>query len=108
MRITLLLIRKAQDDVLGYIAAGRLEDFVDGYGDRGFDLGRASLRRGYAPAICIEWYLAAARQPVLATVARANDKVQIPNGRRKPLSYHPIAGEKSPPSLSRCGDSERY
>src|SRR6185369_6375083 len=35
--ITLLLLRKAPDDLLGYIAAGPLEDFVDGYGDRGLD-----------------------------------------------------------------------
>lgn len=35
--ITLLLLRKAPDDALGYIAAGPLEDVVDGYGHRGLD-----------------------------------------------------------------------
>ena len=32
--ITLLLLRNAPDDALGYVAAGPLEDLVDGYGDR--------------------------------------------------------------------------
>src|SRR5215469_7484675 len=35
--ITLLLLAKAPDDVLGYIAAGPLEDFIDGYANQGLD-----------------------------------------------------------------------
>src|SRR5215470_2641492 len=36
--ITLLLLRKAQtDEALGYVAAGPLEDIIDGYGDRVLD-----------------------------------------------------------------------
>ena len=36
--ITLLLLRKAQtDDALGYVAAGPLEDIVDGYGEQALD-----------------------------------------------------------------------
>lgn len=36
--ITLLLLIKAKtDDELGYVAAGPLEDMVDGYGDRALD-----------------------------------------------------------------------
>jgi hypothetical protein len=37
--ITLLLLKKAPtDEALGYVAAGPLEDVVDGYGDRALDL----------------------------------------------------------------------
>jgi len=35
--ITLLLLRKATDEALGYIAAGPLEDIIDGYGDEALD-----------------------------------------------------------------------
>ena len=35
--ITLLLLQKASDDALGYVAAGPLEDVVDGYGHRALD-----------------------------------------------------------------------
>jgi hypothetical protein len=36
--ITLLLLRKAKtDEALGYVAAGPLEDIIDGYGDRALD-----------------------------------------------------------------------
>ena len=37
-QVTLLLLRKAPDNALGYVAAGPLEDFIDGYGDQALDL----------------------------------------------------------------------
>src|SRR3954470_12216992 len=37
MEITLLLLKKAPDKSLGYVAAGALEDDIDGYGDLGLD-----------------------------------------------------------------------
>src|SRR5215831_14688981 len=35
--ITLLLLQKATDEALGYVAAGPLEDIIDGYGDKALD-----------------------------------------------------------------------
>jgi hypothetical protein len=35
--ITVLLLQKASDDALGYVAAGPLEDVIDGYGHRALD-----------------------------------------------------------------------
>lgn len=35
--ITLLLLQKASDEALGFVAAGPLEDIIDGYGDEALD-----------------------------------------------------------------------
>lgn len=35
--ITLLLLQKASDEARGYIAAGPLEDIIDGYGEEALD-----------------------------------------------------------------------
>ena len=87
--ITLLLLRKAPDNALGYVAAGPLEGFIDGYGDLG--LGRAEQacdqdsRLQYA--LSGVWLLP--DSPVLQRWQGLMTKYGFRDGNRKPLSYHP-------------------
>jgi hypothetical protein len=87
--ITLLLLTKAPDDVLGYIAAGPLEDFVDGYGDRGLDRAEQACdgdsRLQYA--LSGVWLLP--DSPVLRRWQGLIRKYGFLNGSRPPLSTHP-------------------
>jgi len=47
--VTQLLVEKAESDTaLGYVAAGPLEDFVDGYGDAALDV--PSKTQAWAPS----------------------------------------------------------
>ncbi len=87
--ITLLLLKKAPDEALGYIAAGPLEDFVDVYGDRGLDRAEqvcdGDCRLQYA--LSGIWLLP--DSPVLQRWQGLMTKYGFRNGNRKPLSYHP-------------------
>ena len=87
--ITLLLLKRAPDEALGYIAAGPLEDFVDGYGDRGLDRAEQSCdadsRLQYA--LCGIWLLP--DSPVLQRWQGLIRKYGFLNGSRSPLSPHP-------------------
>jgi hypothetical protein len=93
--ITLLLLRKAPYDVLGYIAAGPLEDFIDGYGDQGLDraeqAGDEDPRLQYA--LSGIWLMP--DSPVLRRWQGLMTKYGFRNGNRKPLSYGPPVWPRS-------------
>ena len=77
--ITLLLLRKAQtDNALGYVAAGPLERHRGWLRGSSTRPSRGGLRQGLAAAICSEWYMALARQPRLATLAKTDDEIWVP------------------------------
>jgi hypothetical protein len=87
--ITLLLLRKAPDDVLGYIAAGALEDFVDGYGDRGLDKVEQACNEDPRLQYALSGIWLLPDSPVLQRWQGLMTKYGFRNGNRKPLSYHP-------------------
>jgi len=87
--ITLLLLRKAPDDLLGYIAAGPLEDFVDGYGDRGLDWAEQACEEDSRLQYALSGIWLLPDSPVLQRWQGLMTKYGFRNGNRKPLSYHP-------------------
>lgn len=87
--ITLQLLRKAHtDDELGYVAAGPLEDMVDGYGDRALDRleGACDTDSRLQFALSGIWLLP--DSPVLKRWQGLMTKYGFRNGKRQPLSYH--------------------
>ena len=88
--ITLLLLRKAPDDhVLDYIAAGPLEDFIDGYGDRGLDQAEQACDNDSRLQYALSGIWLLPDSPVLQRWQELMTKYGFRNRTRKPLSHHP-------------------
>jgi hypothetical protein len=87
--IALLLLRKAPDDALGYIAAGPLEDIVDGYGNRGLDLAEQACDKDSRLQYALSGVWLLPDSPVLQRWQGLMAKYGFRNGNREPLSYHP-------------------
>jgi|SRR5580765_6400685 len=87
--ITVLLLRKAPDDVLGYIAAGPLEDFIDGYGDHGLDRAEQACDEDSRLQFALSGIWLLPDSPVLHRWQALMTKYGFRTGSRKPLSYHP-------------------
>lgn len=87
--ITLLLLTKAQDDVLGYIAAGPLEDFIDGYADRGLDRAEEACEKDSRLQYALSGIWLLPDSPVLQRWQGLMTRYGFRNGNREPLSYHP-------------------
>jgi len=88
--VTLLLLTKAEtDEALSYVAAGPLEDLVDGYGDRGLDriVQACDTDSRLQFALSGIWLLP--DSPVLERWQGLMTKYGFRNGSRQPLSYHP-------------------
>ena len=87
--ITLLLLRKAQtDDALGYVAAGPLEDIVDGYGDQALDRLEEACDKDSRLQFALSGIWLLPDSPVLQRWQGLMTKYGFRNGDRKPLSYH--------------------
>ena len=87
--ITLVLMRKAPDDVLDYIAAGPLEDFIDGYGDRGLDRAEQACDEDSRLQYALSGIWLLPDSPVLQRWQTLMTKYGFRNGNRKPRSCHP-------------------
>lgn len=87
--ITLLLLRKAPDDVLEYIATGPLEDFIDGYGDQGLDRAEQACDEDSRLQYALSGIWLMPGSQVLQRWQGLMTKYGFRNGNRKPLSYHP-------------------
>jgi hypothetical protein len=88
--ITLLLLRKAEtDEALGYVAAGPLEDIVDGYGDRALDRLEQACDNDSRLQFALSGIWLLPDSPVLQRWQGLMTKYGFRNGSRKPLSYHP-------------------
>jgi hypothetical protein len=86
--ITLLLLQKAQtDDALGYVAAGPLEDIVDGYGDQALDRVDEACDKDSRLQFALSGIWLLPDSPVLQRW-QLMTKYGFRNGDRKPLSYH--------------------
>jgi len=87
--ITLLLLRKAQtDDALGYVAAGPLEDIVDGYGDQALDRVEEACDKDSRLQFALSGIWLLPDSPILRRWQGLMTKYGFRNGDRKPLSYH--------------------
>jgi hypothetical protein len=87
--ITLLLLQKAQtDDALGHVAAGPLEDIVDGYGDQALDRVEEACDKDSRLQFALSGIWLLPDSPVLQRWQGLMTKYGFRNGDRKPLSYH--------------------
>ena len=89
LEITLLLLRKAPDDALGYVAAGPLEDLIDGYGGRALDRVENACDDDARLQFALSGIWLLPESPVLHRWQGLMTKYGFRNGSRKPLSYHP-------------------
>lgn len=87
--VTALLLKKAPDELLDYIAAGPLEDFIDGYGDRAFDRVEQACEEDPRLQYALSGIWLLPESPVLQRWQALMTKYGFRNGSRKPLSYHP-------------------
>lgn len=89
--VTLLLLRKASDSALGYIAAGPLEDLIDGYGDKALDLVEHACDRDKRLQFALSGVWLLPDSPVLGRFRALMTKYGfgLTEGKRQPLSPHP-------------------
>jgi hypothetical protein len=88
--ITLLLLRKAKTDKdLNYIAAGPLEDFIDGYGDRALDRVEQACDGEQRLQFALSGVWLLPDSPVLQRWRGLIRKYGFLNGSRTPMSPHP-------------------
>jgi len=87
--ITLLLLQKAPDEALGYIAAGPLEDIIDGYGNEALDRVEEVCNRDLRLQFALSGVWLLPDSPVLQRWQGLIRKYGFLNGSRKPLSPHP-------------------
>jgi hypothetical protein len=90
-QITLLLLRKASDNALGYVAAGPLEDLIDGYGDQALDLVEQSCDGDMRLQFALSGVWLQPDCPVLGRFRALMAKYGfgLTEDKRKPLSPHP-------------------
>jgi hypothetical protein len=90
-QITLLLLRKAPDNTLGYVAAGPLEDLIDGYGDQALDLVEQSCDGDMRLQFALSGVWLLPDSPVLGRFRALMAKYGfgLTEDKRKPLSPHP-------------------
>lgn len=88
--VTLLLLRKVEtDEALSYVAAGPLEDFVDGYGDRGLDRVEEAFDADSRLQFALSGIWLSPDSPVLKRWQGLMIKYGFRKGSRRPLSHHP-------------------
>lgn len=86
--ITLLLLQKATDEALGSVAAGPLEDIIDGYGDEALDRIEEVFDKDPRLQVALSGVWLLPESPVLQRWQGLIKKYGFLDG-RKPLSPHP-------------------
>ena len=88
--ITLLLLKRATtDDELSYVAAGPLEDLVDGYGDKALDRLEQACDEDSRLQFALSGVWLLPESPVLQRWQALMIKYGFASGNRKSLSRHP-------------------
>ena len=90
--ITLLLLKKADsDEALGYVAAGPLEDLIDGYGNAALDVIEIACDADPRLQLALSGVWLLPESPVLARFRALMTKYGFGSteGKRQPLSPHP-------------------
>ena len=90
-QVTLILLRKASDNALGYVAAGPLEDLIDGYGDKALDLVEEACDGDTRLQFALSGVWLLPHSPVLGRFRALMQKYGfgLTEDKRKPLSPHP-------------------
>jgi hypothetical protein len=87
--ITLLLLKKTEsDEALAYVAAGPLEDLVDGYGNAAFDIIERACDSDYRLQLALSGVWLDSDSPVLDRFRVLMTKYGFVKGKRQPLSRH--------------------
>lgn len=87
--ITKVLVEKADDSALGYVAAGPLEDLIDGYGDAALDIIENACDTDPRLQLALSGVWLSPNSPVLQRWRGLVRKYGFVNGDRQPLSPHP-------------------
>jgi hypothetical protein len=88
--ITKALVEKADTDrALGYVAAGPLEDFVDGYGDAALDVIEAACETDQKMQLALSGIWLERESPALMRWQGLMQQYGFMGGSRQPLSTHP-------------------
>lgn len=88
--ITKLLVKRADSDgTLGYIAAGPLEDFVDGFGNAALDMIEAACETDEKMQFALSGIWLERGSPVLIRWRGLMTRYGFMGGTRQPLSMHP-------------------
>jgi hypothetical protein len=74
---------------LAFVAAGPLEDFVDGYGDNALDLLEAECETDQKIQFALSGIWLERESPVLMRWRELMNRFGFMGGMRKPLSTHP-------------------
>ena len=91
-QVTLLLLRKApNDNALGYVAAGPLEDLIDGYGDQALNLVETACDVDARLQFALSGVWLLPDSPVLPRFRALMTKYGfgLAEDKRQPLSPHP-------------------
>lgn len=88
--ITKALIEKADtDDALGYVAAGPLEDLLDGYGDAALDAVETACETDQKMQLALSGIWLERESPVLMRWRGLMQQYGFMDGSRQSLSTHP-------------------
>jgi hypothetical protein len=88
--VTLSLVEKSgSDSALAYVAAGPLEDLVDGYGDSALDVIEAECETNQKLQRALSGIWLERESPVLMRWRSLMDRYGFMDGGRQPLSTHP-------------------
>lgn len=88
--IVQVLVERADSEfALDYVAAGPLEDFVDGYGDAALDLLEAVCETNQKMQLALSGIWLERESPVLLRWRELMKSFGFMGGTRKPLSIHP-------------------
>ena len=88
--ITVLLVKTAQtDDELGYVAAGPLEDLVDGYGEKALEKLEKACDEDSRLQFALSGIWLLPESPVLRRWQGLMIKYGFASGKRRSLSRHP-------------------
>ena len=88
--VTRLLVGMAgSDEALSYVAAGPLEDFVDGYGDAALDQVEAACREDERMQYALSGIWLEQHSPVLIRWRGLMARYGFLGGERQSLSWHP-------------------
>jgi hypothetical protein len=90
-QVTALLLRKASDDALGYVAAGPLEDIIEGYGHKALDLVEEACDSNERLQFALSGVWLLPDSPVVGRFKALMKKYGfgLTEDKRKPLSPHP-------------------
>lgn len=87
--IEVLVERAESKEALSYVAAGPLEDFVDGYGDAALDLIETACETDQKMQLALSGIWLERESPVLMRWRELMNRLGFVGGTRKALSTHP-------------------